>query len=44
MSKAILGPDSICSVLEPSSLGYHINAIDPSAEAQEIYTDHAQSH
>lgn len=44
MSKAILGPDGICSVLEPSSLGCHINATNPSAEAQETYTHHDQSH
>lgn len=44
MSKALLGPDGIWSVLEPSSLGCHINAIDPSIEAHEIYTDHTQAH
>lgn len=44
MRKALLGPDSFWSVLELFSLGCHINAIDPSTEAQEIYTAHAQSH
>lgn len=44
MSKALLGPGSIWSVLELSFLSCHINAIDPSSGAWEIYTDYTQSH